>query len=57
MNFLEQLVKNNVINRYQLEEIIEKSKDMNGDIDHALESAGISADVVRSTKSQFFGLP
>jgi type IV pilus assembly protein PilB len=57
MNFLEQLVKNNIINRYQMEDIIEKSHDMNGDLDHALELAGIGSDVVRSAKAQFFGLP
>lgn len=57
MNFLEQLVKNNIINRYQMEDIIEKSHDMNGDIDRALESAGIASDVVRSARAEFFGLP
>jgi type IV pilus assembly protein PilB len=57
MNFLEQLVKNSVINRYQMEDIIEKSQDMNGDIDRALESAGIASDIVRAAKSQFFSLP
>jgi hypothetical protein len=57
MNFLEQLVKNNIINRYQMEDIIEKSHDMNGDIDRALESAGITGDVVRAAKAQYFGLP
>ncbi len=57
MNFLEQLVKNNVINRYQMEDIIEKSHDMNGDMDRALESAGIASDVVREARAQFFGIP
>lgn len=57
MNFLEQLVKNSIINRYQMEDIIEKSRDMNGDIDKALENAGIASDIVRSAKSQFFGVP
>jgi type IV pilus assembly protein PilB len=57
MNFLEQLVKKNIINRYQMEDIIEKSRDMNGDIDRALESFGIAADVVRSVRAEFFGLP
>jgi type IV pilus assembly protein PilB len=57
MNVLEQLVKNGIINRYQLEEILDKAKDMNGDIDRALEAAGVSADAVRSARSMFFGIP
>lgn len=57
MNFLEQLVKKNIINRYQMEDIIEKSQDMNGDIDRALESFNISSDVVRAARAEFFGLP
>jgi type IV pilus assembly protein PilB len=57
MNFLEQLVKNGVINRYQLEDILEQAKKGDGDIDKALQAAGIASDVIRSTKSQFFGIP
>lgn len=57
MNFLEQLIKKSIINRYQMEDIIEKSRDMNGDIDRALESFGIASDVVRSVRAEFFGLP
>ncbi len=57
MNFLEQLVKNGVINRYQLEDILDKSKSMNGDIDRALEAAGVSSEAVRAAKSIIFGLP
>lgn len=40
-----------------MEDIIEKSQDMNGDIDRALESAGITAEVVREARAEFFGLP
>lgn len=57
MQFLEQLVKNQIINRYQMEDIIEKAKSMNGDIDKALESEGIAGDVVRQAKGQYFGIP
>ena len=57
MNFLEQLVKNNIINRYQMEDIVEKSRDMGEDIDRSLESFGIDADVVRTMKAQFFNIP
>lgn len=57
MNFLDQLVKSGIINRYQLEDIVEQSRKGDGDIDKALVNAGIAADVVRSAKAQFFGIP
>jgi type IV pilus assembly protein PilB len=57
MNFLDQLVKNGIINRYQLEDIIEQAKKGDGDLDKALASAGIASDVVRTAKSEFFGIP
>ncbi|MDB4984609.1 MAG: ral secretion pathway protein [Patescibacteria group bacterium] len=57
MGFLEQLVTTGIINRYQMEDIIEKSKALDGDIDRALSNAGVSSDAVRSAKSAFFGLP
>lgn len=57
MTFLEQLVSNGVINRYQMEDIIEKARGMNGDVDRALESEGIPGDAVRAAKSQLFGVP
>ncbi len=57
MQFLEQLVKNQIINRYQMEDILEKAKSMNGDIDKALESEGVSGDLVRQAKGQYFGIP
>ncbi len=56
MQFLEQLVKNGTINRYQMEDILEKAKSMNGDIDRALESEGVASDVVRQAKSEFYGV-
>jgi type IV pilus assembly protein PilB len=57
MGFLEQLVTSGVINRYQMEDIVEKAKALDGDIDRALANAGVSADVVRTAKSAFFGIP
>lgn len=56
MQFLEQLVKMGTINRYQMEDILEKAKSMNGDIDKAIESEGIASDVVRQAKSEFYGV-
>ena len=57
MQFLDQLVTNGVINRYQLEEILDRAKSMQGDIDRALEAYGIDSDAVRAAKSKFYGLP
>lgn len=57
MEFLDQLVAANVINRYQLEEILERAKSMNGDVDRALDAYGIDADAVRAAKSKVYGLP
>lgn len=57
MNFLEHLVKKNIINRYQMEDVLEKTQDMNGDSDRAFESVGIASDVIRSARADFFGLP
>lgn len=56
MQFLEQLVKMGTINRYQMEDILEKAKSMNGDLDKAIESEGIASDVVRQAKSEFYGV-
>ncbi len=57
MGFLEKLVEKQIINRYQLNDILEKSKDMNGDIDRVLELYKVPTEAVRSAKSLFFGVP
>lgn len=57
MGFLEKLVEKQIINRYQLNDILEKSKDMNGDIDRVLELYKVPSDAVRSAKASFFGVP
>jgi len=57
MGFLEKLVEKQIINRYQLNDILEKTKDMNGDIDRVLELYKVPADAVRAAKSSFFGVP
>ncbi len=57
MGFLEKLVEKNIINRYQLNDILEKTKEMNGDIDRALESFKIPDTEVRSARAAFFGIP
>lgn len=56
MQFLEQLVKMGTINRYQMEDILEKAKSMNGDLDKAMEAEGVSSDVIRQAKGEFYGV-
>lgn len=56
MQFLEQLVTMGIINRYQMEDVLEKAKSMNDDLDKALESEGVASDVIRQAKSQVFGV-
>ena len=56
MQFLEQLVKMGTINRYQMEDILEKAKSMNGDLDKAIEAEGVPSDVVRQAKGEFYGV-
>lgn len=55
MGFLEKLVEKKLINRYQVNEIIEKAKEM--DIDRVLELYNIPASEVRAAKSAFFRVP
>lgn len=57
MNLLEQLANKGVINRYQMEEAIEKMQTGSGDVDHVLDSLGINPDIIRAAKSEFFGIP
>ncbi len=55
MGFLEKLVEKKLINRYQVNEIIEKAKEM--DIDRVLELFNIPSHEVRAAKSAFFRVP
>ena len=55
MDFLNNLVTKGIINRYQLEDVLEAAK--TSDIDHALATAGVPADQVRRARSEFFGIP
>lgn len=57
MGFLEKLVEQKIINRYQLNDILVKAKEMSGDIDRVLELYKVPDDAVRSAKSSFFGVP
>lgn len=57
MGFLEKLVEKQIINRYQLNDILEKAKEMSGDIDRVLELYKVPAEATRAAKSSFFGVP
>ncbi len=57
MSFLETLAQQGVINRYQIDDIIEKAEEFNGDIDDALASLAIDDTLVRHAKSEYYGLP
>lgn len=57
MGFLEKLVEKNIINRYQLNDILEKAKELNGDVDRALELFKVPAEATRAARSAFFGIP
>jgi hypothetical protein len=54
MGFLEKLVEQKIINRYQLNDILEKAKEMSGDIDRVMELYKIPDDAVRAARSKFF---
>lgn len=56
MNLLEHLVQKKIINRYQREELDEQIQS-GLSLDQALEKQGITGEVVRSAKSELFGLP
>lgn len=55
--FLDTLIKRGVINYYQADDIREKSVSLGDNIDAALAQVGIAANLVRSAKSEFFGVP
>lgn len=56
-SFLDILIKRGVINHYQADDIREKTIAMNNNVDAALASVGIDANIIRSAKSEFFGVP
>ena len=57
MGFLEKLVEKNIINRYQLNDILEKTKEMNGDVDRVLELFKVPDTATRTARAAFFGVP
>jgi hypothetical protein len=57
MKFLEYLVSQGIINAYQMEDIAERMRAANGDVDRALEAVGLASDIIRSAKAGFYGVP
>ncbi|OGI83348.1 hypothetical protein A2997_02550 [Candidatus Nomurabacteria bacterium RIFCSPLOWO2_01_FULL_36_10b] len=57
MSFLEILAQQKIINRYQMDDILEKAGENDGDIDSALVAVGIDEDLIRQAKSQYFNIP
>ncbi len=56
MNFLETLVKKQIINRYQIEEIIEKSTKEEKSIESIIMEMGVDDAVILSAKSEYYGV-
>lgn len=56
MNFLETLVNRGLINRYQIDDIVEQSTKEEKTIEQILESMGVSDKDLLSAKSDYFGI-
>ncbi|MCA9352574.1 Flp pilus assembly complex ATPase component TadA [Patescibacteria group bacterium] len=56
MNFLETLVKKGIINRYQVDEIIEATTKEDKTIEQVLDEMGVSDDAILEAKSEYFGI-
>lgn len=56
MNFLETLVKKGIINRYQIDEIIERTTKEEKTIEQILSDLGISDEAILDAKSDYFGV-
>lgn len=56
MNFLETLVKKNLINRYQIDEIIERSTKEQISIEKILMEMGLTDEQILDAKSEYYGL-
>jgi len=56
MNFLESLVERGLINRYQIDEIVERTTKENLTIEKILKEMGINDQALLDAKSSYFGL-
>lgn len=57
MNFLELLVKKGVINRYQIDQIVEQSTKEEKTIEQILDEMGVDDKIILEAKSSYFGVP
>ena len=57
MSYLDILADKQVINRYQIDDVMEQAATMDGDVDAALELMGINEMAVRDAKSEAYGVP
>jgi type IV pilus assembly protein PilB len=57
IGFLDILIKKGVMNHYQADDVLQKSAEMNNNIDGALANIKIPSEIVRTAKSEFFGIP
>lgn len=56
MSLLDALAEKGVINRYQIDDILEKSETLNGNLDQALIEFGVDPKVILNTKSEYFNI-
>jgi type IV pilus assembly protein PilB len=54
---LEAFADKGLINRYQIDDILVRSEQYEGDIDHALRDVGIDDDLILNVKSEYYGIP
>ncbi len=57
MNFLENLVKKGLINRYQVDQVIETSKKEEKSIESVLLDMGIDDSIILNAKSEYLSIP
>lgn len=57
MGILELLISRGILQRSQVQEILDRVQKKGEQFDLVLESVGISPDMIRSTKAEYFGVP
>ena len=57
MAFVDALVQKGILNRYQVDDLMARSRQLEGGIDEALLQAGIQEKAIVETKSEYYGLP
>lgn len=57
MAFIDALVQKGILNRYQVDPILEKAETLDGGLDEALIEAGIDEGAITEIKSEYYNLP